>query len=137
MVKLALFALWVVPALATFSQGSLNFTRDYILHYRPSVFSTSEKFCKEFRQQCVNYAGAQGAHHQLDCVYSQPGPEMHAFCGGKQKNADGTWTGVTEITDYTKEAAALTESTTVRLEPIGQAACLKWQAKHPNSNIVC
>ncbi|ORY77251.1 hypothetical protein BCR35DRAFT_305557 [Leucosporidium creatinivorum] len=137
---LALLALLVVPSLATFSQGSLNLTRDWQLHYSKSVFSTSEAFCKSFRSKCVDYAGAQGAHHQLDCVFStaqQAGPTLYAFCGGKQKNADGSWTGVTEITDYTKQAAALTKSVTVKKEPMGQKACLKRKAKYPKLGIVC
>lgn len=66
MVKiLALLALFVAPALATFSQGSLNLTRDWQLHYSKSVFATSEAFCKSFRASCVDYVGALGAHHQV------------------------------------------------------------------------
>lgn len=38
---------------------------------------------------------------------------------------------MTKITDYTKEAAALTKSVTVKKEPMGQKACLKRQAKYP------
>jgi hypothetical protein len=38
---------------------------------------------------------------------------------------------VTEITDYTKQAAALTKSVTVKKEPMGQKACLKRKAKFP------
>lgn len=66
MVKiLALLVLFVAPALAAFSQGSLNLTRDWSLHYSKSVFSTSEAFCKSFRSKCVDYAGSIGAHHQV------------------------------------------------------------------------
>jgi len=65
MVALLALLAFVVPALATFSQGSLNLTRDWQLHYSRSVFATSEAFCKAFRAECVDYVGALGDHHQV------------------------------------------------------------------------
>ncbi|KAI5477689.1 hypothetical protein MNV49_005972 [Pseudohyphozyma bogoriensis] len=53
---------------ATFSQGTVNLTRDYEI--------------------------------QFDCVFSQPGPVIRAFCGGIAKSADGDWSDGGSITPY-------------------------------------
>lgn len=81
----ALVLLLVAPALATFSQGSLNLTRDWQLHYSKSVFSTSEAFCKSFRSKCVDYVGALGAHHQVSTPSGGVEKEGR-WCGGQERH---------------------------------------------------
>ncbi|KAL8279604.1 hypothetical protein RQP46_007917 [Phenoliferia psychrophenolica] len=90
----------VIPAaLAAFSQGTINVTRDYEIEF--TGYDTTYDFCSTFRSKCVTYAGSIGYHHQLDCVTSQPGPIIRAFCGGIQKDASGGWTEGEVIEPFT------------------------------------
>ncbi|KPV72391.1 uncharacterized protein RHOBADRAFT_46842 [Rhodotorula graminis WP1] len=134
----------VDQAAAKFSQGNIDLTRDWTLQYSTAKFSTTEAFCKKFRSACVNYVGpigVYGSHHQLDCVFSdangnplQPGPRIHAFCGGLAKNPDGTWTNGGAVTDYTKQLVKKSFSSTVSVKggPISLAECTAFKKKHPN-----
>ncbi|TNY23052.1 hypothetical protein DMC30DRAFT_414519 [Rhodotorula diobovata] len=129
---------------ASFSQGTIDLTRDSVLQYSTDKWSSTEAFCKSFRSACVKYVGPigeNGSHHQLDCVFSdangkalQPGPRIHAFCGGLEKNADGTWTNGGVVTDYTRLVVKKSFSTTVKVKgaPISLKECLKFQKKHKN-----
>lgn len=57
---------------------------------------------------------------------------IHAFCGGLEKNADGTWTNGGVVTDYTRLVVKKSFSTTVKVKgaPISLKECLKFQKKH-------
>ncbi|BGP18012.1 hypothetical protein JCM10213_005051 [Rhodosporidiobolus nylandii] len=132
---------------ATMAQGNLNFERDHIIQYSTSKFADTEAFCRSFRSACVDYVGpigTYGSHHQLDCVFEladgtkpQPGPKIHAFCGGLAKNPDGTWTNGGEITDYTKAMVSqkFSGSAAIKGAPLSHDACVKFAAKH--KNVVC
>ncbi|GAA6062545.1 hypothetical protein JCM10212_004106, partial [Sporobolomyces blumeae] len=54
---------------AAMAQGSLNFTRDWVVEYNSHSYATTEVFCRRFRSACVDYVGPLGQHHQLDCVF--------------------------------------------------------------------
>ncbi|GAA6017066.1 hypothetical protein JCM10207_001474 [Rhodosporidiobolus poonsookiae] len=123
-----------------------DYTRDYIIEYKTSTFANTEAFCQKLRSKCVDYVGPvgeNGSHHQLDCVFDTPvvqaGPRIHAFCGGLEKNADGTWTkdGSGVITDYTSAVIGQYFSGTaaIKQQPMGKAACEKFAATH--NNVVC
>ncbi|BGP41746.1 translation termination factor GTPase eRF3 [Rhodotorula kratochvilovae] len=131
----AVALLAVDHANAVMSQGNINLVRDHVLQYSTSKFATTEAFCKKFRSACVSYVGpigTYGSHHQLDCVFQnpdgsavQPGPRIHAFCGGLAKNPDGTWTNGGTVTDYTKQLVKKSFASTVTVKggPISVKEC--------------
>ncbi|GAA5919124.1 hypothetical protein JCM1841_005638 [Sporobolomyces salmonicolor] len=132
-------ALCVSSVEATFSQGGLNYTRDYIIEYSTSSYADTETFCKRLRSGCVDYAGPLGQHHQLDCVFDdvvngvevvQKGPKIHAFCGGLAKNPDGTWTDGGFIVDHTETVLKQYTEATILSKPLTKAACESFAKKH-------
>ncbi|GAA5888446.1 hypothetical protein JCM5296_000632 [Sporobolomyces johnsonii] len=132
-------ALCVSSVEATFSQGGLNFTRDYIIEWSTSSYADTEAFCKDLREGCVDYAGPLGQHHQLDCVFDsvingvtvvQEGPKIHAFCGGLPKNPDGTWTDGGFIIDHTETVVEQYTKATIISKPLTKAACQSFAKKH-------
>ncbi|GAA6015435.1 hypothetical protein JCM11491_000431 [Sporobolomyces phaffii] len=139
LIVLALSALGT--ARAAMSQGSMNFTRDWIVQYDKSSYANTEMFCRRFRSACVDYVGPLGQHHQLDCVFNdkgvvQKGPKIHAFCGGLPKNADGTWTNDdAKVVDQTARVVERYMNAKVVAEPIGKAACIKFAKR--NKGVVC
>ncbi|SGY18985.1 BQ5605_C014g07527 [Microbotryum silenes-dioicae] len=121
-------------AFAVMSQGNLNFTRDYIVVYSPTLFNRTEDFCRAFRVVCVEIAGPKNEHHQLDCVFPQKGPRIHAFCGGIAKNPTGGWIRGQPVFDHTPEAVKKIHAM-IEGQPMGKTACLKFKKKH--SAVVC
>lgn len=117
---------------ATFSQGSLNLTRDYLIEYNPKYFGTdTESFCKTFRKECVAYAGPRDQHHQLDAVFAQGNP-LFAFCGGIAKSATGDWAVGELVIDHTEAILAASHATLVAV-PLGPVKCRKYKKTHPET----
>ncbi|GAA5822438.1 hypothetical protein JCM11251_006337 [Rhodosporidiobolus azoricus] len=101
---------------------------------------------------------------QLDCVFSAPDgrkiqeglsrhhvappvdslmfvltAKIHAFCGGLEKNADGTWTNGGQVTDYTKETISRYFSKTAKVKggPTTYKQCEVMRKKNKNDPITC
>ncbi|GAA5856049.1 hypothetical protein JCM5353_004565 [Sporobolomyces roseus] len=123
-------------AQAAMAQGDMNFTRDWIIKYDQTSYTSTEVFCKRFRSACVDYVGPLNQHHQLDCVFDngkviQKGPKIHAFCGGLPKNADGSWTNDdSKVIDQTEAVVDKYMNARIVGNPLGKKACLKFQKKH-------
>ncbi|GAA5893663.1 hypothetical protein JCM6882_007872 [Rhodosporidiobolus microsporus] len=100
-------------ALALFSQGTIN-DRDYSLTY--TGYDDTTAFCTAFRGECVEYVGALNYHHNLDCVVSQSGPTISAWCGGVEKDASGD-TGSGPALDFTALVCPEVSGCTVAAEP--------------------
>lgn len=128
------FALFQV-AYATFAQGAVNLTRDYLIEYKTKTYATEEAFCKAFRAKCVTIAGSEGDHHQLDCVYSQGTNPLYAFCGATPKNPEGLWVDGYDVKDNTRIAAAAVHGI-IKGRPWG-AKCKTYVKHHPHKGYVC
>ncbi|GAA6031459.1 hypothetical protein JCM8097_006467 [Rhodosporidiobolus ruineniae] len=112
---LLLSALASLPlANALFSQGTIS-DRDYQLTYS-SAYNDTTAFCTAFRAECVDYVGALNYHHNLDCVVSQAGPTIYAWCGGVEKDADGD-TGSGPAYDFTTLVCPETNGCSIAAEP--------------------
>ncbi|GAA6002548.1 uncharacterized protein JCM10292_007721 [Rhodotorula paludigena] len=128
---------------AAMAQGSLDLVRDWAMQYDKSTFANTEAFCRKFRAACVDYVGPigkYGSHHQLDCLFSlpdgksvQPGPNIHAFCGGIPKMKNGKWDNSSKKTDYTSQLVAKSFAKTVKLvaHPKSVAYCEDFKESHP------
>ncbi|GAA5916668.1 hypothetical protein JCM5296_000762 [Sporobolomyces johnsonii] len=121
----ALFSAGGVSAL--FSDGTIS-DRDYRLTY--AGYNNTLAFCTAFRAECINYVGALDAHHQLDCVVNQTGPTIYAFCGGKEKTANGD-TGDGPTYDFTTEVCPDTTGCTIATDPVSPT--LQWSGSFPTS----
>ncbi|KAL8290496.1 hypothetical protein RQP46_002754 [Phenoliferia psychrophenolica] len=151
------FLVLLHTASATFSQGLLEYTRDYALTYNHTKFATNQAFCIAFRGACVDYAGSIGEHHQvcprfhllaashtdpslpfqLDCVFNQTSTPIRAWCGGIKKSASGSWTANETQIDNTRPVVAAMGSKKVKItgKPMTYAKCLT--AKRYNKAVVC
>ncbi|GAA5914964.1 hypothetical protein JCM6882_001946 [Rhodosporidiobolus microsporus] len=145
-----LFALVSVQGVnAAMAQGTVDLTRDWVVQYDTRSFATTKSFCTNFRSACVKYVGPigeNGSHHQLDCVFEaadgrqlQPGPRIHAFCGGLEKNPDGSWTNGGPVTDYTKDTVSRYFSKTAKVKggPTSYKQCEVMRKKNPADPITC
>ncbi|GAA5823323.1 hypothetical protein JCM11251_007566 [Rhodosporidiobolus azoricus] len=110
---LTIAALFATRAAALFSQGSIS-DRDYQLTY--SGYNDTTAFCTAFRAECVDYVGTLNYHHNLDCVVSQSGPTISAWCGGVEKDAEGD-TGSGPALDFTHLVCPETKGCTIAEEP--------------------
>ncbi|GAA5874556.1 hypothetical protein JCM1840_002228 [Sporobolomyces johnsonii] len=123
----ALFSAGGVSAM--FSDGTIS-ARDYRLTY--AGYNNTLDFCTAFRAECINYVGALDAHHQLDCVVNQTGPTIYAFCGGKEKTANGD-TGDGPTYDFTTEVCPDTTGCTIATDPVSPT--LQWSGSFPTSTL--
>ncbi|GAA6031541.1 hypothetical protein JCM8097_006511 [Rhodosporidiobolus ruineniae] len=98
---------------AMFAQGTIS-DRDYQLTY-PGYADTTA-FCRAFRAECIDYVGALNYHHNLDCVVSQSGPTIYAWCGGIEKDANGD-TGSGPAYDFTSLVCPKTSGCSIAAEP--------------------
>lgn len=92
------------------------------------------------RAACVAYAEADGRneHHAMDCIPTQTGPAIRAYCGGRKKASDGTWSSKTPLTDNTRGVLAASKMhATLHLKPLTEVKCLAEQKSHPTMDIVC
>ncbi|GAA5856971.1 hypothetical protein JCM8547_008492 [Rhodosporidiobolus lusitaniae] len=91
---------------ALFSQGTIS-DRDYQLTY--TGYNDTTAFCTAFRAECVDY--------DLDCVVSQEGPTIYAWCGGVEKDTDGD-TGSGPAYDFTELVCPETDGCSTAAEPV-------------------
>ncbi|GAA5962054.1 hypothetical protein JCM21900_006976 [Sporobolomyces salmonicolor] len=124
---LAVVLFSVGGACAMFSDGTIS-DRDYSLSY--TGYDDTLAFCTAFRAECINYVGALDAHHQLDCVTTQSGPRIYAFCGGKQKTANGD-TGDGPTYDFTTEVCPATTGCTIATNPVSPT--VQWSGSFPSA----
>lgn len=74
----------------------------------------------------------------MDCIPTQAGPAIRAYCGGRQKASDGTWSSKTPLTDNTQGALQLTDMRArVVWPPMREHECLVWQMERPELDVVC
>ncbi|BGP56777.1 translation termination factor GTPase eRF3 [Rhodotorula sphaerocarpa] len=136
------FALFLAGhAEAGMAQGNLDLSRDYLIEYNTGVYHDTEAFCRALRSECVKYAGPLGQHHQIDCVFElpdgshpQPGPQIRAFCGGIQKQADGSWNAKrTPVEDHTRAVlgAHFSGKAWIKQKPFSYAKCAGYARSHP------
>ncbi|GAA5914961.1 hypothetical protein JCM6882_001945 [Rhodosporidiobolus microsporus] len=148
LLALLLALLQVNVARAAMAQGSLDLTRDWTIQYDSKTFASTEAFCKKLRSACVSYVGplgTYGSHHQLDCRFTtddgkpvQQSNRIHAWCGGLEKNADGTWTNGGKVTDYTKQVLTkyFAKTAVIKGTHLSYKSCLNTQ-KRLGEPIVC
>ncbi|KAK4056950.1 hypothetical protein OIO90_001850 [Microbotryomycetes sp. JL221] len=92
-----------------FAEGSIS-DRDYSVQY--DGYGTTRAFCISFREQFANNLGWR---YQLDCVTSQRGPNIQAFCGGRQRDEAGTPYGPSY--DFTTYVCPNTSGCTITAQP--------------------
>jgi len=90
--------------------------------------------CRELHDICVDFAGPKSYHHVMDCVPTQAGPEIKAFCGGKKKKSNGNWAAAAPVDDFTRAALAEYKGEAgawVKAKPIGNDKCKAYAKKNP------
>lgn len=74
-------------------------------------------FCYYFRLECIDYVGALGYHHDLDCYTGQTGNPIKAMCGGKKKINGDEMCYSCDTYDFTTEVCPKTEGCTIEAKP--------------------
>ncbi|BGP18379.1 hypothetical protein JCM10213_005992 [Rhodosporidiobolus nylandii] len=128
---------------ALFADGSIA-DRDYQITYSGYTNTTTKQdttaFYTAFRAECVDNGtlalflirpsrlpaavarlGPLNYHHNLDCVVSQSGPKIYAWCGGVEKDANGD-TGSGPAVDFTELVCPRTKGCSITAEPVSPVA---------------